>query len=258
MKDGWGEYLKIRNDFNISEENRASFLTLLSSGADKKEESELSLVKKEFDLTKENASLQEIYSEDINQTYEKSRFIIQSLDIDLTLKEEANESGAVAILIYSPMLYYLEGAGCSELNTTHGECEGVEKAYKPYLEDIGDISDKSFHVGIMKIELYFNQEGESRLFINKEGILESEEAYDFESGEYNLTATRFFNAFSAKTDEGWVSDWAFESAPKDDQNPFYFFGGTKAVSVWFKDSEGWKENGSFVTDFKPGRRYKVQ
>ena len=255
--DGWNTPIVLINDFNIST-NGESFLMLKSAGSDRSFNNAVSLIREEFDLSKDIDSLEDVYADDFNQTYRKSNFIMQSLDINIRLDiDDANET---AILIYSPMLYYAEGSEnevCTEHNTTHAKCNGSNRRYLPYYPfnryntglDIG-IEDKnvSWHIGLMKQELYFNDNNESRLSINQGGI-GGFNSYDFNSSNHNISDSIFFGNISVD-----INNTSYSSADVDIDNPFYMFAGTKIISIWSKNGSDWRKQESYAYDFRPNAR----
>ena len=217
LNDGWNTPIRLQSDLNISSDHAdspggANLLRLRSAGADRRfDDGDLPLVRKAFDLSQEEGSIEGLYADDYNLTYDKRRFAVHSLTLDLTLSREAGGSDVneTALLIYAPMLYYAEGADntvCTEHNTTHAECASAYRAYRPFAvhDDAyaGDLADRnlSWHVGLIKYQLYFADDNNSRLFINRGGILAADgtgEAYDFNqsnaAADLNLTASAFFD-----------------------------------------------------------------
>lgn len=269
FKDGWQVDIKMQSDMNISNNNGEDFLTLISAGSDRLFSGVgSSLMREEFDFAQEDGSIEELYADDTNQTYRKNSFLVSSLDIDIDLDvDDANET---AIFIYSSMLYYAkdsENESCVENNTTHALCAGSnDREYIPYylFADNFDssIKDKnvSWHVGLMKQELYFNDQNESRLFINQKDILDSSEdiyAYDFNSSDYNITDSIFFgNIYVDLNNTEYIS-----IDEKDGDNPFYIYGGSKIISIWYKKrggSDNWIQQESFAQDFKPNTKNTIK
>lgn len=264
VNDGWGMPMRLRNDFNISG-TKDMFLTLLSSGSDRAFEGE-SLARSEFDLSKDVKSIESLYADDLNVSYKKSDFLVRSLEIDIKLSTQASSADAVALIFYSPMLYYVEDSEskeCFEHNTTHAKCASDYKKYIAYYAFEGgfdkDIADKnvSWHVGLMKQQLFIDNNS-SKLFINKSAIADNDfSAYKFkDSSDTSLSDSAFFDAIVIRDANGTKRDWDFTSEPKDMQNPFYMFAGAKTVSVWYRDGS-WKRDDTLSIDFKPNRRQKI-
>lgn len=259
--DGWNTPMVLINDFNIST-NGESFLMLKSAGSDRSFNNAVSLIREEFDLSKDIDSLEDFYADDFNQTYRRSSFIMQSLDINIRLDiDDANEA---AILIYSPMLYYAEGSEnevCIEHNTTHARCNTNHRRYLPYYPfdrhntglDIG-IEDKnvSWHIGLIKHSLYFNDKNESRMFINQKGTIGTN-AYDFNSSNFEISDSSFFGNIFVD-----INNTSYASFSKDINNPFYMYAGSKVISIWYNNGSGWSEQESFIQDFRPNSRSTIR
>lgn len=260
LYDGWNTPIALRNDLNISTNSSIakSFFMLKSAGSDRSFDGVNNLVREEFDLAQDGNSLEDFYADDYNQTYRKGSFIVRSLDIDIGLDiDDANET---AILVYSPMLYYVKGSEnetCAELNTTHASCDSGSKEYMPYYPfdrtnaglDAG-IEDKnvSWHIGLMKQELYFNDNNESRLSINQGGI-GGFNSYDFNSSNHNISDSIFFGNISVD-----INNTSYSSADVDIDNPFYMLAGTKIISIWSNNGSGWRKQESYAYDFRPNAR----
>lgn len=269
--DGWNTSIHQVVEHNISVENGdgKEFLTLTSAGSDRHFDNgaEAALVRKEFDLSKDEQSVEALYANDNNLTYDKKEFILKSLRIKVCTDKAYTSANDVniSLLIYSPMLYYVEGSTgetCTELNTTHAECDSVDKKYIAYYihdKDFHSTLDEklSWHIGLMKMQLFFGNHNKSRLFINKGGILDTTNddlAYDFNSSDTNLTNSAFFDDFTLIDANNTDLDFSFESEPKDDDNPFYIYAGTKVVSLWEQNTSVWEEVDTKLVDFKPGRQ----
>lgn len=284
LKDGWQTVVEAELELNTAASNGDSpdgerFLQLTSAGSDRSFTGGTGpLVRPEFDLSLEEGSTEAVYADDYTQSYRDDRFIIESVNIDIAQSEQATGSNAVAIMIYSPMLYYVDGPGgenCEEHNTTHADCDSGYQAYIPYyahhhdfgLDNFEDVDDDlSWHIGLIKQQLYFDEDGHSRLFVNQSGILDDSVSYDNRTLDFNrsnaideleLTDSAFFDGFTVRDVNGSDLNWGFDSNPVDDGNPFYMFSGTKVVSVWFRDGSTWEEDDTFLIDFKPGRRQKI-
>lgn len=280
--DGWNTSIHQVVEHNISVDNGdgKEFLTLTSAGSDRHfdDETTEALVREEFDLSKDLQSVEALYANDNNLTHDKREFILKSLRIKVCTDKAYTSASDIniSLLIYSPMLYYVEdstGETCTELNTTHAECDdggGSEaKKYIAYYTHDKDFvytdtkaSGLKWHIGLMKMQLFFNPDNnESRLFINKGGILDTTNddlAYDFNSSNTNLTNSAFFDDFTLIDANNTDLDFTFESEPKDDNNPFYIYGGTKVVSLWENNSSGWSKTDTKLVDFKPGRQQLLE
>lgn len=267
LKDGWQTDMDMQNDMNISENGGAkeNFLTLITAGSDRVLSSGGDLlIRKEFDFAQESGSIESVYADDYNKTYRKNSFLVSSLAIDIDLK--ANDANEVAIFIYSPMIYYADGSDgetCYEGNATHALCNGNDRKYVAYYSFdhnfTKDEADKnvSWHIGLMKQELYFNDQNRSRLFINQKGILDSSNdtlAYDFNATtDNNITDSIFFGNISVD-----INNTNYNSADKDRDNPFYIYAGTKIISIWDNNGSGWKKQESFSKDFRPNARNTIK
>jgi len=263
FNDGWNTPIILKNDFNVSTNNNdENFLTLVSYGSDRATQGK-SLVRAEYDLSQDDGSVENFYSDDYNTTYKKNRFVVKSLDIDIDIQEQ--NATKVAIFIYSPMLYYVEnseGEVCTENNETHATCDGIDKryiAYYPFVDSFdNEVADKnvSWHIGLMKQQLYFDDQNLSGLFINKKGISEIlvDTSYNFSaSGDSNLSDSIFFGNMSVDINNTSYTS----SSDKDTNNPFFMYSGIKVISIW-NNANGWKEQESFVQTFKPNKRVLIK
>ena len=270
FNDGWNTPIDVRIDHNISalKDDGKNFLRLRSAGSDRvfKDGNE-SLVRSEFDLSQDARSIEKLYADDYNQTYDKKSFLISSLQIKICTQRTDDTN--VSLLIYSPMLYYVEnssGFTCNEYNTTHADCGSTYERYIPFYGVHPDFDrsvvdqNLSWHIGLMKMQLYFD-ENESRLFINQGDLLNSSEdtlAFDFNNSDYNLSASAFFDGITVRKPDQSDIGWSFDSNPKDDDTPFYMYAGTKVLSLWEHNSTSWKETQTKQIDLKPGRHEKIE
>jgi prepilin-type N-terminal cleavage/methylation domain-containing protein len=274
FNDGWNTPIDVRIDHNISalKDDGKNFLRLRSAGSDRVfEDGNASLVRSEFDLSQDARSIEKLYADDYNQTYDKKSFLISSLQIKICTKQTSDTN--VSLLIYSPMLYYVEnssGFTCNEYNTTHADCGSNYERYIPFYGVHPDFDrsvvdqNLSWHIGLMKMQLYFD-ENESRLFINQGDLLNASDsnkdlAFDFNNSneELNLSASAFFDGITVRKPDQSDIGWSFDSNPKDADNPFYMYAGTKVLSLWEHNSTSWKETQTKLIDLKPGRREKIE
>ena len=279
LNDGWNRPLRITSDLNTSADKNdgREFLTLISGGSDREfDTNTTSLLRAEFDLSREEGSREFVYADDINFTYFARKFIVESLDIEVVVSDGANEA---AIVLYSPMLYYVEnssGKSCEayDANTTHAKCDGTPYRYIPF-----EIHDPDFdqhtpetglywHIGLIKHQLFVNDNNESRLYVNRAWINDAHGdknvyAFDFNRTDpddnLDLNHSVFFNSLHVTGVSGAPLFELIPSAdPVDNANPFYLFAGTKVVAVFSKSgADDWSLEATEVVDFTPGRRFKL-
>jgi len=162
LRDGWGNELVYENQINQDD----SFVTIISYGSDGIDNIAVSLLKDEFNEFSSSDSLKGFYADDIISSYQKRAFKPRNITFDIAL------DGQSKVLIYSPMLYYVEGSSgsafCKEKDATQAECDGEDRVYKPYIEGAKKHNNLWWHIGLIKYEFGVKDNGVEYLHINND------------------------------------------------------------------------------------------
>jgi len=162
LRDGWGNALVYESQMNQDD----SFVTIISYGSDGINNTVVSLLKDEFNEFSSSDSLKGFYADDIVSIYQKRAFKPRNIIFDIAL------DGQSKVLIYSPMLYYIEGSSgsalCKEKDATKAECDGVERTYKPYIEGAEKHNNLWWHIGLIKYEFGVKDNSVEYLHINND------------------------------------------------------------------------------------------
>ena len=207
IKDGWNQPVELITELNVTvASNSDRYLTIKSLGSDGLSEDNVSNnpLRDEFNEYKDDNNLKGAFKDDINISYRYSVFIPKRIDFS-----DINSSRGY--VIYSPMLYYIEGQNdCVEYNTTDAKCSGNYYKYKAFHYDTNvsnlTLENSSWHVGVIKYKLT-NDGTDTTLTINDQDsiVLDNNTSIDIEefyisSGEKkiirlddNKTYMRYFN-----------------------------------------------------------------
>lgn len=243
IKDGWSKEIVLSIDTNTSMHDTKPFLILKSGGSDQaiSGSGEEEYLKPEFDEFHNSDSIKALYADDYNQSYQDRDFVVTGIEIEMGDLNTTEKT--IDIIIYSPMLYYVEDSSsysqCEEHNTTHAYCDSAYyKTYMPYLEHNSslDLTNYSWHVGVIKYDMRFE---------NLDGSLHiNNDRHNFSGFDGNLSKTSFFN--SATFEDGPIPNGSGD----DDAYPFYMMAGEKKIVI-VKDGSSIK---SYSCLFFPGRK----
>jgi len=179
LKDGWGNALVYESQIDQDD----SFIKIVSYGSDGVDNMVASLLKDEFNEFSNSDSLKGFYADDIVSNYQRRAFKPRNISFDIAL------SGQSKVLIYSPMLYYVEGSNgdalCKEKDAKQAECGGADKVYKPYIDSAANTDNLWWHIGLIKYEFGVKDNTVESLHINNET---TDRKDDFMNAEFLISA----------------------------------------------------------------------
>lgn len=236
VKDGWSKVIEVQTDLNISNNSGDLFLTLVSAGSDGRFADEPSYIKDEFNEFNDSKTIKSFYADDYNRTFKSSKFLPRSLKIDL---DDINAT-KVQILIYSPMLYYVnnsENIMCTENNTTHANCVAAsDTRYIPYIpnftgvatssnhEDAPD-ANLSWHVGVIKYAFHYDDDNDA--------------STELSDGNSTINNLDYIDNSSLSNDIDFTTD-------------FYITAGEKQIVI-LKENGAWNVESTYSCTFMPNR-----
>ncbi len=255
--DGWNNEINVTADLNISATHAdgEKFLLLTSVGSDGRSSEGISYMKEEFDEYKDVNNSKNFYADDINMTYAKEHFMPKSLELSIDLGD-SSEANATKVLIYSPMLYFVEDSEdevCVEKNATHATCGGNDKKYIPFIAHatVEPENNCSWHIGVIEYGLTLLDTNTSSLTINGE-------LYDFNTSKYDLGYASFFHSFSFENNTSTFEAPSYGA--HDIGNPFYMFAGEKEIVIleYNPTASQWQFVTSFTQILMPKRHEKIR
>ena len=255
LGDGWGRAMEFNGSAAFAY-GEGAIVSIVSAGADRRFASESdSPVKAEFDEFLDTETEKAAYADDIAEPLPQRAFRPESLEFDLSLEGNASDCNRTAVIVYTPMLYYIEETNCTfdatgTLTTNRYQeatCNGTAKPWQIFSPEGGAPSGSAtYAVGVAKYVFTMEANSTTGLYINEQGI---------DTGSpSDLNETAFVRDFRVTFNDG--GPWSFASS-SDSNRSFYLFGGQKSV-VLLKYDGSWKHVDSFPWVFKPGRREMIR
>ena len=252
LKDGWNRAMEFNGSIAFPYSDGA-IVSVVSAGADRRFTYEAaSPIKEEFDESADTETEKAAYAGDISEPLPQRAFRPESLEFDLSLEGNSSIYEKAAVIVYTPMLYYIEDTNCSfDADGSTGdryrkaECNGGIKEWKTFSPDQALPSfPATYAVGVAKYHFTLGK-SDMNLSINNTGIPSFDES-----------------AFMRSSRVAFETGIPWSIVPDDDDNTsFYLFGGQKSVVV-LKEKKTtpptWEVEENFPWVFKPGRNEVIR
>jgi prepilin-type N-terminal cleavage/methylation domain-containing protein len=257
LDDGWGRAMEFNGSIVFAYDEGA-MVSVVSAGSDGRFAGEgASPVKAEFDEFLDTETEKAAYATDIAEPLRQRAFRPESLELELSLDGNVSDYNRTAVIVYSPMLYYIEDTDCTfDASGTTGDrykkaiCNGTPKEWKIFSpEGSAPAGTATYAIGVAKY-VFTMDDSNASLYVNEQGVVGSSPT--------ELNATAFVRDFRVNFEK--EGSWGF-AASSDDNVSFYLFGGQKSVVVLMEKKTTpsfWEFVDSFPWIFKPGRREVIR
>jgi prepilin-type N-terminal cleavage/methylation domain-containing protein len=256
LKDGWGREMEFNGGVAFPYSDGA-IVSLLSAGADRRFDDEgASPVKAEFDEFLDTETEKAAYGGDIAEPLPQRAFRPESLEFDLSLDGNGSEYNRTAVIVYTPMLYYVEGTNCTFDDSMTDRykkavCDGGPQPWQRFAPGQMLPSDPvTYAVGVAKYVLTIDENNVTELYVNEPGVVGTSSS--------SLNASAFVRGFHITFEDEGGRDFV----PADDtDDSFYLFGGEKSIVVLKEKKTSptvWEVEDSFPWIFKPGRNEVIR